>query len=71
MSDNIIDFPASTTEEIPVTTVLEGASEAKLRTVFVIGIDAETNELRLFTSTGERATLFGLCHMAVKILDDL
>lgn len=65
MSDNTIDFPGSTKADLPVEVVLEGAAKSQLRVIFIIGVDAEDDTIRLFSTTSERSTMIGLAQLAI------
>ena len=70
---NVIQFHGNTTLDIPCDRVLQGAQEAKLKTVLVIGWD-ENDQMYSACSTGDnRETLWLLKRFEtglLKIADD-
>ena len=60
MDDNVVRFTGNTKLDIPVERIFEGALQANLEEVVIIGFDAE-GEFKIFSSSGDaRRIVFAL-----------
>lgn len=68
---NVISFTAGTYGPVPVQNVLEGALEADLKEVMVIGLD-EMDGLYVACSTGDKPDLLYLLERArIRAMSDI
>lgn len=65
MSDNTIEFPGSTKNDLPVESILEGIKREKLRLCLIIGVSEEDDKIHIYSSTAESATMIGLAQLAI------
>ncbi len=69
MQDTVVPFTGLTKLDIPVDKILEGAKEANLKTVIVIGED-QNGESFLASSSGDLALMYWMLANTQKYLLD-
>jgi hypothetical protein len=68
-SDNVIDFPGSTLLDIPVDKVLEGAKDASLDQVVVVGVKADGSTYLAFSTSDLYQILWFLENAKMDVLN--
>jgi hypothetical protein len=69
VTDNIIDFPGSTLLDIPVEKVLEGAIDASLDQVVVVGVKEDGSTYLAFSTSDLYQILWFLENAKMDVLN--
>jgi hypothetical protein len=73
MADNVVDFPGETTADFPPDKVLNGAIEAGLESVVIVGLSKETGLYTAASSGNTEHAIFLLefaKHRLLRVLDE-